>query len=137
MHVFWVWISRLFMNWFKRDCCVASLIKSRTHYNPYFFVIKSTGCFCGNVSAPYGLSTNCVIDCAGNSGDKCGGPYALSTYTTQSKPSRKKSIKFKLKVFLFNLKNTFLLFYNTTKVFTTNIFLKLHIIYRDSTNENF
>lgn len=40
----------------------------------------SSQCFCGNNYGIYGKSQNCNMQCSGNSGQICGGPWANSVY---------------------------------------------------------
>jgi len=51
----------------------------------YFGVQNSDQCFCGNAYGAYGPSTGCNEQCAGNSGEKCGGGWANDVYSYVTK----------------------------------------------------
>lgn len=50
--------------------------------HPYAGTQTGTECWCGNQYAKHGLSTSCDMLCPGDNTQTCGGPLALSVYST-------------------------------------------------------
>ena len=46
----------------------------------FFGTQYSSECFCGNDYGTHGVSSNCNMECSGDSTEICGGGYANSVY---------------------------------------------------------